>query len=126
MGKRWNLLRAATILKDILLAYRECAFDRDIIGIEFKDGVPRLQPNPQTHPDRGHHGPFPDYLTSNTEFKEAALVNDQISLAMAPLGPLIRHLLAGKHAKEPLSKYRKPRTSARVIFASQSPSSEPS
>ncbi|KAH8593889.1 hypothetical protein B0O99DRAFT_546517 [Bisporella sp. PMI_857] len=93
MQRRKKLLRIATILKATLLAYRECVFDVDIEKIEFREDVLRLQMG--SNWDRPSHTPFPSHLTTNVEYREAALANNQCTLAMALLGPLARHLLAG-------------------------------
>jgi hypothetical protein len=93
MRKRKKLLRIAMLLKATLLAYRECAFDLDLERIEFQEGVLRLYG--YIREDPGHTN-FPNHLTANVEFKEAALTKDRGVLAMALLAPLTRHLLAGR------------------------------
>jgi len=92
--RRRILLRSAMLLKATVLAYRECCFDLEIDKIDFQDGSLRL--HQKMKPDRPRHTPFPSNLTSNVEHKEAALANNQCTLAMALLGPLTRHLLRGK------------------------------
>jgi hypothetical protein len=98
MQGRKKLLRIATILKATLLAYRECIFDVDIERIGFREGALWLQLG--SAQDRPCHTHFPNHLTANVEYKEAALANNQCTLAMALLGPLARHLLAGRTAKQ--------------------------
>jgi len=93
MQRRKKLLRIAIILKATLLAYRECVFDLDVESIEFREGALCLQLGSEL--DRLYHTHFPNHLTANAEYKEAALANNQCTLAMALLGPLARHLLAG-------------------------------
>jgi hypothetical protein len=95
--RRKKLLRIATILKATLLAYRECVFDLDIERIEFREGALCLQLGSEL--DRPYHTHFPNHLTTNVEYKEAALANNQCTLAMALLGPLARHLLTGRTVK---------------------------
>lgn len=97
MDRRKKLLRVATILKATLLAYREYVFDLDIERIEFREGALCLQMGSDL--DRLCHTHFLNHLTANIEYKEAALANNQCTLAMALLGPLARHLLAGRTAK---------------------------
>lgn len=94
--RRLKLARAAELLRATLLAYRECAFDVDIQNIEFRDGTLRLQEGPKSSRKRAFHQPFPSNLTSNKEYREAALTNNQCTLAIAALGPLARSLLDGK------------------------------
>jgi len=93
LGQRRKLLRAATILKAALLTYREVMFDPELAKIEFKDGALCLY---QHTAPKSAFGLFPSHLTANVEHREAALVNNQCTTAMAVLGPLTRKLLAGK------------------------------
>lgn len=96
LKRRKKLLRAATLLKATLLAYRECVFDIDILQIEFRNGVLNLNLNPRPNHRRPYNTAFPNILTDNVIHKEAALAINQCTLAMALLGPLARLLLAGR------------------------------
>lgn len=90
--KRKKLLRAATLLKSTLLAHRECAFDVQLSKVDFRDGNLYLHQN--TKRRKLHQ--FPDHLVTEKEYKEAALANNQCTLAMALLGPLTRALVSSK------------------------------
>ena len=92
MSRRTTLLRAAKVLKTALLTYREMVYDIDLTKIESKDGILWLHQIPKTRPKRGI---FPDHLTDNIEYKEAALLVNQCTTAMALLGRLTRKLLSG-------------------------------
>ncbi|KAI3336997.1 hypothetical protein HD806DRAFT_24127 [Xylariaceae sp. AK1471] len=94
MQKRKKLLRVSQLLKATVLTYRDCAFDLDITKIKLRGGTLYMSQNRLPNPRRPYHSPFPSGLTDKVEFKEAALANNQCSLAMALLGPLTRHLLA--------------------------------
>jgi hypothetical protein len=72
-------------------------FDVDIERIEFREGVLFLHLGSKQN--RPCHTQFPNNLTTNAEYKEAALANNQCTLAMALLGPLARPLLAGNTTK---------------------------
>lgn len=96
LQRRKKLLRVATILRSTLLTYRECMFDLDIGRMEFRQGVLYLLQRPKQNTSRTRFARFPIHLTDNVEYKEAALANNQCTLAMALLGPLARHLLAGR------------------------------
>jgi hypothetical protein len=96
MRKRKKLLRAAMILRSAILAYREMIYDIDLTKIDFHDGILYLHRNlrPPTTPAR--RGLFPSHLSSNIEHKQAALVINQCTAAMALLGRLARKLLLGE------------------------------
>ncbi|KAJ7208708.1 hypothetical protein B0H12DRAFT_1242978 [Mycena haematopus] len=91
LHKRRKLLRAATMLRAVLLTYRETFFDIPLAKIELRDGVLYLY----RHPSRDiSPKPFPRDLTANVAHKEAALTHNQCTMAHALLGPLTRKLLA--------------------------------
>jgi hypothetical protein len=96
LGQRRKLLRAASILKAALLTYREVVYDVDLTKIEFRDGVLCLYQNQKSITARSKRGLFPDHLTTNIEYKEAALANNQCTTAMALSGRLTRRLLQGE------------------------------
>ena len=96
LGQRKKLLRTATILKAALLTYREVVYDLDLNRIQFQDGVLCLHQNLRHINTRSKRGLFPDHLTTNIDHKEAALVNNQCTAAMALLGRLTRKLLEGE------------------------------
>lgn len=79
-----------------MLAYRETVYDIDLTKIELIDGVLYLHQKVVLNASQPKRGSFPDHLTNNVEHKEAALVNNQCTAAMALLGPLTRKLLKGK------------------------------
>ncbi|KAJ7636661.1 hypothetical protein FB45DRAFT_907040 [Roridomyces roridus] len=90
LSRRTKLLRAATILRAALLAYRERFFDIPLSKIELgKDGAV-LYLYRDVSPR-----PFPNGLTHDSKHKEAALTHNMCTLAFAMLGPLTRKLLAG-------------------------------
>jgi hypothetical protein len=62
-------------------------------GIKFQEGVLRLCGSKR---NRLGHVRFPNHLARNIEYKEAALTNNQCTLAMALLGSLARQLHAGR------------------------------
>lgn len=92
LSRRIALLRAAKILKTALLTYREMVYDLDLTHIESKDGILRLHQIPRT---RRMRCVFPGHLTNNIEHKEAALLANQCTTAMALLGRLTHKLLSG-------------------------------
>ena len=96
LGQRKKLLRTANILKAALLVYREVLYDIDLTKIEFKDGVLYLHQNRRPITARSKRGLFPGHLTTNINYKEAALAIHQCTTAMALLGRLTRNLLEGK------------------------------
>ncbi len=96
LGQRKKLLRTANILKAALLTYREVVYDLDLNRIELQDGVLCLHQNLRHINTRSKRGLFPDHLTTNIDHKEAALVNNQCTAAMALLGRLTRKLLEGE------------------------------
>ena len=96
LGQRKKLLRAAHILKAALLTYREVVYDIDLTKIEFRDGVLYLHQDQRPITTPSKRGLFPAYLTTNIDYKEAALANNQCTTAMALLGRLTRKLLEGK------------------------------
>lgn len=104
LGQRKKLLRTANTLKAALLTYREVVYDVDLTKIEFHGGVLCLHQNQRAITAPSKRGLFPDHLTTNIEYKEAALVNNQCTTAMALLGPLTRKLLIGEIPKSIGSK----------------------
>jgi hypothetical protein len=96
LGQRKKLLRTANILKAAILTYREVVYDVDLTKIEFNEGVLCLYQNRRAITALAKRGLFPDHLTTNIEYKEAALANNQCTTAMALLGPLTRKLLQGE------------------------------
>jgi hypothetical protein len=72
-------------------------FDVDIERIKFQEGVLCLQQGSKQN--RLCYTHFPNHLTANVEYKEAAFANNQCTLAIALLGPLAQQLLAGKTTK---------------------------
>ncbi|KEF50984.1 uncharacterized protein A1O9_12961 [Exophiala aquamarina CBS 119918] len=95
LGQRKKLLRTAKILKAALLTYREVMYDVDLTKIELQDGVLYLHQHQRSITARSQRRLFPDHLTTNINHKEAALANNQCTLAMALLGRLTRKLLKG-------------------------------
>ena len=96
LGQRKKLLRAANILKAALLTYREVLYDVDLTKIQFQDGVLYLHQNQRSITARSKQGLFPAHLTTNLDYKEAALANNQCTTAMALLGRLTQKLLEGE------------------------------
>ncbi|KAJ7498240.1 hypothetical protein B0H11DRAFT_1999147 [Mycena galericulata] len=92
LRQRRRLLRAARILKAVLLTYRETFFDIPLSKIELRNSVLYLHRHPSQDVSPR---PFPKNLTANVAHKEAALTHNQCTLALALLGPLTRKLLAG-------------------------------
>jgi hypothetical protein len=66
-------------------------YDLDLTKIESKDGVLWLHQIPKTRPVRVV---FPEHLAIHPEQKEAALLVNQCTTAMALLGRLTRKLFA--------------------------------
>ena len=97
MRKRLKLLRAARLLKAVLLAYRECVFDLDVSKIELSDGVLQLHQRLRLASARKPYMPFPSGLTSSLGHREAALANNQCTTALALFGRLAKNLLSGRH-----------------------------
>ncbi|KAI0473409.1 hypothetical protein GGR56DRAFT_530271 [Xylariaceae sp. FL0804] len=96
MRKRKKLLRAARLLKSVLLTYRACVFDVDITRIELKDGVRLLlHQNLRSDQARTPYAPFPEGLTGKAAHREAALANNQCTTALALFGRLTAKLLSG-------------------------------
>lgn len=100
MQKRKRLLRAARILKAAVLTYKEIVYDLDLTKIEFNDGALFLHHKPRSISSGPKRGPFPDQITENIEHKQAALLKNQSTTAMALLGPLTRKLLPGKYHQD--------------------------
>lgn len=96
LGQRKKLLRTAKILKVALLTYREVIYDVDLTKIELKNGILYLHQRQRHVTALSKRGLFPDHLTTNINHKEAALANNQCTLAMALLGRLTQKLLKGK------------------------------
>lgn len=95
LRRRKTLLRAAVVAKTALLAYRKICYDIDLVAIEMKGDVLYLHQKLHTISRQKKRGPFPDQLTPHAKYRDAALVVNQCTTAMALLGPLIRKLLAG-------------------------------
>jgi hypothetical protein len=95
LSRRIKLLRAGRICKAALLAYREVFFDIDLQKIELLDGVLCLHQRQRSMSASAKIVRSPEHLTTNVEHREAALLNNQCTLAMALLGRLIRKLLNG-------------------------------
>jgi hypothetical protein len=93
---RKKLLRTANLLKAALLTYREVVYDIDLIKIELQGDVLCLHQNLRSISARAKRGPFPGHLTTNIQHREAALANNQCTMAMALLGRLTRKLLKGE------------------------------
>lgn len=96
LRQRKKLLRTAKILKAALLTYREVVYDIDLTKIQFKDGVLYLHQNSRPIKAPPKRGLFPLHLTTNVDFKEAALANNQCTTAMTLLGRLTQKLLEGE------------------------------
>ena len=71
-------------------------YDVDLTKIEFQDGVLCLYQNQRPITTRSKRGLFPGHLTTNMDYKQAALANNQCTTAMALLGRLTRKLLEGE------------------------------
>lgn len=97
LGRRMRLLRAAQISKAALLTYREVFYDIDLQKIEVQDGALCLFQHLRPISTRTKIVRFPAHLTTNNEFRDAALANNQCTLAMALLGRLVQKLLKGTH-----------------------------
>jgi hypothetical protein len=93
LSRRIKLLRAGRISKAALLAYRQVFFDLDLQKIELLDGVLCLHQRQRSMSARAKIVRFPEHLTTNVEHREAALLNNQCTMAL--LGRLIRKLLDG-------------------------------
>ncbi|KAL2841739.1 hypothetical protein BJY01DRAFT_256951 [Aspergillus pseudoustus] len=91
---RKKLLRAATVLKTALVTYRETAYDIDLTRIELGNGVLILRQKPPSIHSRPIRRPFSGHLTGIPEHREAALVNNQCTMAMALLSGLTGILLS--------------------------------
>ncbi|KAK8093871.1 hypothetical protein PG997_000556 [Apiospora hydei] len=94
MRKRQKLLRAARLLKAVLLVYRECTFDLDIKRIALNDGVLQLHQNLRPASARRQYRQFPSELANSLEQKEAVLANNQCTTALALFGSLAKKLLS--------------------------------
>lgn len=81
--------------KAALLTYREILFDIDLEKIELQDDALCLHQRLRSVTIRKQIIRFPAHLTTNVEHREAALLNNQCTLAMALLGRLVRTLLKG-------------------------------
>lgn len=77
MKRRKKPLRAATILQEALLAYRDILYDIDLTKIERKNGMPYLYQRQRSVTAHVKRGPFPNHLTSSVQHKEAALIINQ-------------------------------------------------
>ena len=98
MKLRTKIHRVATLLKAVMLAYREVVYDMDITDITSKEGMFRfIQISHKGHNCLHRvHAPFPNNITSNLEHKEVALLFNQGTAAMALLSRLTKRLLIGK------------------------------
>jgi hypothetical protein len=95
LSRRVKLLRAAHIFKAALLTYREVFYDIDLKKVELRDDALYLHQRLRSVTTRTQIVRFPAHLTTNIEHREAALLNNQCTLAMALLGRLVRRLLDG-------------------------------
>lgn len=95
LARRIALYRAGHVLRTALLSYREMFFDLDLTKIESSDGILWLH---QILKERVLRRGFPDNLKGNIEYKEAALLTNQCTLATALLSGLTRKLLSGMFA----------------------------
>jgi hypothetical protein len=98
LSQRIKLLRAGRICKAALLAYRQVFFDIDLQKIELLNGVLCLHQRQRSMFASANIVRFPEHLTTNVEYREAALLNNQCTMAMALLGRLIRKLLNGNES----------------------------
>jgi hypothetical protein len=96
LSRRSKLLRAARIAKAALLTHREVFWDIDLKEIELRDGFLCLRQRLKHPSSQFKFVRFPEHLTTNVEYKEAALLNNQCTSAMALLGPLVRKMLKGR------------------------------
>ena len=94
LKQRKKLLRTGTILKAALLTYRELFYGVDLTKMELRIGF--LYQNLRSTTTRAKRGHFPADLTTNGDYKEAALANNQCTTAMALLRRLTRKLLEGE------------------------------
>jgi hypothetical protein len=95
LGRRTRLFRAAQIFKAVLLTYRETFYDIALERIELQDRALCLHQRLRSLSTRRKIVRFPAHLTTNVEYREAALLNNQCTLAMALLGRLVQKLLKG-------------------------------
>jgi hypothetical protein len=100
LGRRIKLHRAARLSRAVLLAYRQVLYDIDLEKIELRNGALYLHQRQRSVSAPAKIVRFPEHLTSNVEHREAALLNNQCTLAMALLGRLIRKLLKGRTGLE--------------------------
>lgn len=91
--QRKTLLRIATVLKSTIVAYLECAFDRDYRSIVVTGDIMDILEGP---PIFDRHVPFPSNLTKNMEHKMAALMLMQCDLSIALISTLAKQLLKGR------------------------------
>jgi hypothetical protein len=96
MKQRKKLLRAANILRAVLLTYRDVRYDINLTKIEAKDGMLYLYQNQRIATSHIKWGLFPEHLTSNVQHREAALTINQCTTATALLSCLTRKLLKGE------------------------------
>ena len=78
------------------MIYRKVVYDVDLTKIKFQDGVLCLHQNQRSITTQSKYGFFLVHLTTNIDYKEAALANNQCTTAMALLGRLTRKLLEGE------------------------------
>jgi hypothetical protein len=96
LSRRIKLLRAARLSKAALLAYRQVLYDIDLEKIKLRERVLCLHQRQRSASVPAKIVRFPEHLTTNVEYREVALLNNQCTLAMALLGRLIRKLLKAK------------------------------
>jgi hypothetical protein len=77
LSQRIKLLQAGRISKAALLAYRQVFFDIDLQKIEQLNGVLCLHQRQRSMFKSARIVQFPEHLTNNVEYREAALLNNQ-------------------------------------------------
>lgn len=95
LKRRIKLLRAAHLCKAALRTYRAVFYDMDLEKVELQDGTLCLHQRLRSMSARTKIIRFPEHLTTNVEHREAALLNNQCTLAMALLGRMVLKLLNG-------------------------------
>ena len=97
LQERRKLRRAALLLLEALVAYREAFYDIDLTSIEARDDVLVVKHNPRSRENRAKRGPFPDCLVADSLHRDAALVVNRDVMATALLSTMARRLLEGGH-----------------------------
>ncbi|KAF2824876.1 hypothetical protein CC86DRAFT_48047 [Ophiobolus disseminans] len=115
LSRRIKLLRAAHIFKAALLNYREVLYDIGLERIELQDGALCLHQRLHAVTTRWQIVRFPAHLTTNVEHRDAALLNNQCTLAMALLGRLVRKLLKASTIEVLDIHIGKPRLPTRLV-----------